>query len=114
MRISDWSSDVCSSDLLRAQANAFIIAVDDQVDHAADRVRTPGRRSAAGDDVDIFDHDRRHGIQIVGHQAPAVDQEKRTLVAETANIDRKTAGSDVRARRYGRLDRKSTRLNSSH
>src|SRR3546814_16962914 len=28
MRISDWSSDVCSSDLLHAQADALRVAVD--------------------------------------------------------------------------------------
>src|SRR3546814_14823937 len=39
MRISDWSSDVCSSDLVRAQAGDIGAAGDDQLLEARDRGR---------------------------------------------------------------------------
>src|SRR3546814_18396059 len=61
MRISDWSSDVCSSDLvldLRAVGQLVAQAaedVGDALDRAADRMQAAARGVAAGQrDVDGF------------------------------------------------------------
>src|SRR3546814_10426655 len=53
MRISDWSSDVCSSDLTRAQIleQAIAIWLDAEIDVLVDRVsRREGRPLLAGKD----------------------------------------------------------------
>src|SRR3546814_18598494 len=66
MRISDWSSDVCSSDLLAgisALRNAALdaagepleLALGDDVDHARDRIRTVGRRGAVAHHLNLID-----------------------------------------------------------
>src|SRR3546814_8767572 len=103
MRISDWSSDVCSSDLPEVGGGIAEItpALVTMFDHAPDREgpRQQPRRTtrvaaleqradaAGGDDLTLHRH-RRHGI------------------------DREA----VAAPEFGELrqDRKSTRLNSSH
>src|SRR3546814_8613325 len=105
MRISDWSSDVCSSDLEEADAQREDGGIGD---HA-------GRRKVVGD----------------GREAGAARHDDHRLTVERAwrlelllEIDPEAAG-DHRQRDGGdcgeepqsphhRLDRKSTRLNSSH
>src|SRR3546814_8320951 len=85
MRISDWSSDVCSSDLQARHARipgAVILAV----------LRANARRRAIG----AAKHDR------AAHLAA------RHIVGLGRRID------DVIDRLHGEVDRKSTRLNSSH
>src|SRR3546814_5829647 len=104
MRISDWSSDVCSSDL----------AVD--------------RRCAVSEYFDALHGRQRDGVEVGAgaggerrlRSAVAVDQHERTLAAEAAQVGERT-GLGRAARLRAELadgaevgDRKSTRLNSSH
>src|SRR3546814_4509409 len=99
MRISDWSSDVCSSDLqaddgdgveLHAQENEF------RVLHGARR------------------REDRVELHRAEHHEDAEDAERETEVADAINDE----GLDRRRIRCGAVvpeaDRKSTRLNSSH
>src|SRR3546814_9642966 len=84
MRISDWSSDVCSSDLLPEAG---------------------GRRGGDGDaTLLLLLHPVHGGIAVMGLAELMGD----TGVVEDALGRRRLAGIDVGQ------DRKSTRLNSSH
>src|SRR3546814_7071905 len=67
MRISDWSSDVCSSDLSELQALEFIVVALAQGERVADRDRpdrrAPHQRDAGGhaklvgiEGVDVLEH----------------------------------------------------------
>src|SRR3546814_7841101 len=122
MRISDWSSDVCSSDLRTAAAGVeatgsgqgFGLLADDGADlgtagqHEAlslvDRMvsRTAG---GAGEKEQVFAAEARSGRQR--------EQQARALV----RVERIVGGvAACRHRQTEKLeaDRKSTRLNSSH
>src|SRR3546814_3368534 len=84
MRISDWSSDVCSSDLRVRDAP---VEDDRGLDPRVDRAE-------AG--IDLGNHaagDRRVGLQRVDARSVEVGEQRPRLVEQ---------------------DRKSTRLNSSH
>src|SRR3546814_9224249 len=107
MRISDWSSDVCSSDLLLEVFGAVVVAeealriagepgiaalllegIGDALDHLGIAQRLAGL---------FVDEDRqRHAPQALARNAPV-----RPLL-------------DHRAQAIAPGDRKSTRLNSSH
>src|SRR3546814_6383126 len=132
MRISDWSSDVCSSDLgpLLArldrplghpeQADVVValgIAGDlDELRHtfapAVERL-DPGARSALVVKVEI---DVAAAVAVALHETEAA----RVLVAEGADLESRPVGQwppDPLAPAGGQqhsVDRKSTRLNSSH
>src|SRR3546814_2862590 len=107
MRISDWSSDVCSSDLPAPCGRDPVLAIEDRKlddqenaggDHPAEHRRyDPARRDAA--------HARPvDGIYTGGSDAAAGDR-----------ADDGMGGGDGRAQPGGEVeDRKSTRLNSSH
>src|SRR3546814_7733489 len=82
MRISDWSSDVCSSDLAAAAARRFHLEAEHGVQRPVAGRCYPGHQQQS-------DTDRR---QWMGH---------RELDAAKRGCQR-------------HLDRKSTRLNSSH
>src|SRR3546814_6348770 len=110
MRISDWSSDVCSSDLLapfgrrRAVVDLSISAVEDGVGGAGKMPGPAGLGSAlrgagVGGDEQIGD-----AVTVVGQglAAQALDDDKVACLA--------TQPPEVR----GKGDRKSTRLNSRH
>src|SRR3546814_2952871 len=97
MRISDWSSDVCSSDLVDASP----LTAEQRV--AGDR--------------DILEINLRRAVAVDGRIVAAddagqrrVDQEQRHAVAVA--LTAAGARGDQQVRRPG--DRKSTRLNSSH
>src|SRR3546814_2026114 len=93
MRISDWSSDVCSSDLLFASLLAF-----------AEGRRHSGfmRAAAAGLDEAAM-------RQIAEHYGAATPEED----ARASRLEGNKTGGDAAA--GGVIaDRKSTRLNSSH
>src|SRR3546814_3509955 len=89
MRISDWSSDVCSSDLL-----------PEPLGKAAALLRTPRRRGAQQHDADQRRQHRRrqHAEFGLAHQLAAIAE---------------CEAADEQAHRETE-DRKSTRLNSSH
>src|SRR3546814_7240875 len=104
MRISDWSSDVCSSDLQT-------ILADTQRD------RRRQQRDAAGDK---FGSLRRHILELVGREVDAdtelgarmfVDIVRVNMLAQRrcASLGRRIEKHEVETKR----DRKSTRLNSS-
>src|SRR3546814_1524913 len=88
MRISDWSSDVCSSDLYYEQRRQFAL------------------RDAGGElDIDLLPV--VEGAQRLPRRTTAADR-----VAE-AQVLQRQPGIDRRGG-PGRLDRPRTRLNSSH
>src|SRR3546814_1602471 len=99
MRISDWSSDVCSSDLLAAVGNRAL-ECDDVLEDPAEAVRgiIPEHLLLVADLVDEL---------LAGH---AIDDAADCDDIAARRIDQ--AGSVEEARKVG--DRKSTRLNSSH
>src|SRR3546814_7106599 len=98
MRISDWSSDVCSSDLLQFLLAALQGGLQDLEDcrgGGAKRLRY------------------RASLQI------RAEEEGGDGVAGTVRRHRQARGGDApgvlrRHRQHLHLDRKSTRLNSSH
>src|SRR3546814_6223969 len=107
MRISDWSSDVCSSDLAPFECLAqprFRERLRHEVDDAVLEC-FEGAVGIRGDD---------DGIERTGNRAL---QQVKAIAAMKVQIEEK----DIRHRRlqmrFGRAeiaDRKSTRLNSSH
>src|SRR3546814_2131732 len=92
MRISDWSSDVCSSDLVRPRAP----------DHQ--------RIAAHGE----------HFFAVVGGLDPGGEPSRRGVDLRSGEVGGQPQQRPVRQRLFlpapygGREDRKSTRLNSSH
>src|SRR3546814_2416858 len=104
MRISDWSSDVCSSDLL---ADAFVVQqITIAPQHEAGLIA--GQGSGDRDEAAL-----RLGIDVLYPQA---DQEIEGL--DQINLARlecaRRVHRHVEGVVEGLLDRKSTRLNSSH
>src|SRR3546814_4820693 len=97
MRISDWSSDVCSSDLLDGLNGDRQLRADAQL-HS---VLWPGRRGI------IADSDRRLFVFLVASFVCL------GLLYQRLN-DRRLRSRDNRHERFLLSDRKSTRLNSSH
>src|SRR3546814_8221544 len=109
MRISDWSSDVCSSDLRRHLQGALLGVLE----------------SLGGGQGDIALEPAQHDEQLTGRQALVgpgdvevrPDGDKRISRVELGEgiVDELAvpgdAGGDVDAEE---VDRKSTRLNSSH
>src|SRR3546814_6338391 len=113
MRISDWSSDVCSSDL-RAEVAA------ERISFRRDRALEPDL--ARGDNQQLAKSIRCRGDRGGVNAACIVLRDMMEAVDAENARDRGIASGDDRgqfARRQfvagiGRLDRKSTRLNSSH
>src|SRR3546814_10307635 len=97
MRISDWSSDVCSSDL----------SVVDRLDHREQQILFLALMSLKGDR-----RDHRAGEVALAVVEQLARHEQAILRIEGGfGIDLFECGD---GRRRDRLDRKSTRLNSSH
>src|SRR3546814_5276873 len=97
MRISDWSSDVCSSDLPRFAGTRFGVVLHDVLEHT-DFARwtawTPGAPAPTGEDAELIAERLRAG----GYPAEDIDDGIEVLTPLIGHT----------------LDRKSTRLNSSH
>src|SRR3546814_7972609 len=104
MRISDWSSDVCSSDLRLVNDVYALLRVDP--DETVDDLIAAGCADGAFDRVALL-----RAVQAWA-SGTAAEQPKSKLLAEWL------AGDDgARVEKlalYRLLDRKSTRLNSSH
>src|SRR3546814_2994204 len=102
MRISDWSSDVCSSDLLHFHALA--LGVFDRalaVDRVAEAVDDTAEKALADRHVD--DGARAlDGVAFLDGRVGAEDH------------DADIVGLEVQGHALDAADRKSTRLNSSH
>src|SRR3546814_4013307 len=104
MRISDWSSDVCSSDLFfDEQTSTFSYVVHHPadsvcavIDSVLDYDPKSGRTSTDSADK-IMDFIRQRQLQV------------QWLLETHAHADHLSAASYIQAQ-----DRKSTRLNSSH
>src|SRR3546814_9256867 len=112
MRISDWSSDVCSSDLL-ARAQLKIARPDDL---AARRERAHAGKRPTADPVDQ-DMPRFAGLETMFlAPLPERDEEDVEILALFGeNITPAAAVAiGLRAEYVFLEDRKSTRLNSSH
>src|SRR3546814_6634465 len=115
MRISDWSSDVCSSDLLGD-------IVEDRLHHRAvarpGPLRLAGRARGEEDGREVVAGQRRQHRRVA---APRIGDRRDRLVDRTRDVERDDlcamfgAGEPFGALRVGegQLDRKSTRLNSS-
>src|SRR3546814_4756339 len=109
MRISDWSSDVCSSDLVGDVVEEDAQLVDMLTDKAAVELSSPvaGRvlkiHGVAGDKIAV-------GGALVTLETDASASE--SSAAETAPAT--PAASQTKPAIGSTPDRKSTRLNSSH
>src|SRR3546814_10384374 len=103
MRISDWSSDVCSSDLL-----AILLAQHGRTVTALERWPEPYALPRAVH----FDHEAGRILQACG-----IGDDLRK-VSEPAEVYEWRNGTGTTLLRFGHRgdgpDRKSTRLNSSH
>src|SRR3546814_1632818 len=106
MRISDWSSDVCSSDLRRADATdrrvrrVFITDKGFETIHAMESVGAENNRNI-----------------LVGISQDDLRVTEATLAKVKANIPAQLNGASLRAKSDSidePRDRKSTRLNYSH
>src|SRR3546814_7385490 len=115
MRISDWSSDVCSSDLLRASDLAAadlagFFRTSFQVRGLLDQI---GRRGRLGDEREALvgkdGDDGGRGRALVQRISRGVER-----LAEFHDVDAALAECRPERRRRVGGDRKSTRLNSSH
>src|SRR3546814_2241221 len=117
MRISDWSSDVCSSDLLQVMAGftadlhgrmgGCAVVVEQQHQHAV--------MGAVGIPLHQRERDRGAGVASVAGFVPRAARLEQELPPWMAAGDRAAAGRDKHvAVLHEGEDRKSTRLNSSH
>src|SRR3546814_3871737 len=97
MRISDWSSDVCSSDLAAL------------ADAPQRRGQAVGMMNPLGVARDLG-ADNAVGIVVAARAAHLADARAR----QPLDLERAGARAVVRAGRVDKEDRKSTRLNSSH
>src|SRR3546814_2718871 len=93
MRISDWSSDVCSSDLVDHDLSLLVLL---QPVDAADQRRLPRPRGSAHHDA----------LALVDREVDVLQHVKLAKpFVQAAHLDHQLVGD---------ADRKSTRLNSSH
>src|SRR3546814_13910898 len=103
MRISDWSSDVCSSDLLfrGGDFKTREVALGDEVDDAGDRVGAIGGHRRAGQRVDALDQRERDVVEVDSavdvrrSEAVAVPQDDVAGRTEAAKIDVRSAAVTV-------------------
>src|SRR3546814_5489288 len=106
MRISDWSSDVCSSDLAYEQPEIFMT---DRLAHQESRQQP---HDEAADEVDRQDAPRIARPERV--QRPLADEMARPGAERAADHDEEECEHPMRVSAGRRSDRKSTCLNSSH
>src|SRR3546814_5669225 len=120
MRISDWSSDVCSSDLFGINFAAYVGlgAVRAKVVGAADRAPTPAELGEMTGLVDKAMCDGALGLSTGLFYAPQSFAKRDEVVALAKAAAAKGGIYDSHLRDESSytigLDRKSTRLNSSH
>src|SRR3546814_556889 len=110
MRISDWSSDVCSSDL-KAQFLGILFGPDERIDAAFGRTLHADAEHVG---VDVGDRDARaETLHAKGDVAGAARHvEDRLAFARLDAAHEAVFPQAVHPARH--RDRKSTRLNSSH
>src|SRR3546814_3413348 len=110
MRISDWSSDVCSSDLNANVGAGYVERYGEQY-----LVRVPGQATGI-DDLKSIIVTNRGGVPIrIADVADVGMGEELRTGAATENGQEVVLGTVfMLAGENSRIDRKSTRLNSSH
>src|SRR3546814_1387798 len=104
MRISDWSSDVCSSDLPDIAADMCKRSLDADAAVAG---------AAAGETIATQQFTAQFEKQIGGRDPAQLHAVIEELVAEERLTDQRPV-DEVIGMGVVRVDRKSTRLNSSH
>src|SRR3546814_8434853 len=115
MRISDWSSDVCSSDLAGVAASRARDR-DAKIRYAYDLARAYAAADVADQRTTLTEGEVEQAQNILRAARVLVDAGKearlRALQAEAALND---VTADLEGAKADRIaDRKSTRLNSSH
>src|SRR3546814_1491623 len=120
MRISDWSSDVCSSDLKIGSA-AFTGAFSDHFVHAKTTLRDGTCKKEGRTRVGFaITSVQPNGSHLAICQGGHVEKTPAVLVRGVRmQVSRGRPGGSVIGRKAvldgpGKTDRKSTRLNSSH
>ena len=86
-----------------ARLEAFVLVVEDEVDHAGDSVRTIDRRSATGEHFDPLQKETGNRVQVgavpsIGGawcESLAIDQHEGALAAKVPQVDRRRAGRTV-------------------
>src|SRR3546814_1142280 len=111
MRISDWSSDVCSSDLAPVTANNFLAYVDQHKLDGVTFYRTVKVQDRFGFVQFGVNGDPRLSLAPIRHEPTSETGVHH--VSGTLSIARLEPGS-ARGEFTIMVDRKSTRLNSSH
>src|SRR3546814_4521443 len=122
MRISDWSSDVCSSDLLEIAQGLETDSSDLlEITHRSDAVHDGAedhRRDHHLDQCDKPVAQGLHGGASLGKLPPGAgpdpDGEEHLDTEVTVPGNRAYASLALGVDHWGWTDRKSTRLNSSH
>src|SRR3546814_4333817 len=113
MRISDWSSDVCSSDLCETgedqgsgegKEEALLLVTPDQVRGDGGLIKTVAKGNATGKDRGKSRRRRTTPCSSPPRSAPMPSLPRRPTIRPGRR----------RRRRMTPKDRKSTRLNSSH
>src|SRR3546814_10284045 len=105
MRISDWSSDVCSSDLDRDRARILELLRGDRIVDAIDHRQESLLREHLG---------RRERFAHVRIERLRFAQHLELHEVPSARLAREPQGADRVVGVEAARDRKSTRLNSSH
>src|SRR3546814_14220311 len=82
MRISDWSSDVCSSDLTRALVRQPPVLLLDEATAAIDHASEAAFRAALRRDA----HDSSRAVLIVAHRLSTAREADRVIVNEDGCI----------------------------
>src|SRR3546814_2354676 len=112
MRISDWSSDVCSSDL-EAPAVLVIAGVAARVDAGVGALHVHGTAAVLEVVAALLAHEAVVDAAEVDPRVRELMDEQRPGIQEAVAVDVfPLVGAGPRA--VAVLDRKSTRLNSSH
>src|SRR3546814_3268826 len=120
MRISDWSSDVCSSDLIAQQFDSIeLIHAEGALDVQVVRhVHERQRRQVVANQWNIGSQSRSTLVDVVERlQVRQLHHREERLLERI--LDRLRLGQQrvevlLDLLRYRQRDRKSTRLNSSH
>src|SRR3546814_5099630 len=107
MRISDWSSDVCSSDLLEEGKVTF--PTGDAYDPSIQLLATDTIETVT---VNVNVSGRAMNPQVTFSSVPGLPQDE--IVSRILFGDSITSLSPLQAVQHASSDRKSKRLNSSH
>src|SRR3546814_9419548 len=120
MRISDWSSDVCSSDLVYCALVVGVPGIEDGIVDLplAKQPGTGGEKMHVDEENGQLARSRYRVIERAGNRAAWVELQPFTGRTHQLRVHMAAIGHPiVGAGKYGgqaALDRKSTRLNSSH